>query len=209
MSITVAIVEDEKHYNNALKKIIDYDADLLCVGQFYSGKEALEELQRLKPNVVLMDIKLPDISGVEVISLLVDVLEHTNFMICTSFEDDNHIYDALKVGAAGYLIKGESLEKIISSIKEVYRGGAPMSFGVAKKILKYFREEKVEFNNHLNDLSKTEHDILELLAQGLLYKEIADKKEVTIDTIKKHVGNIYRKLHVNNKVEAINILKKN
>ena len=136
MSITVAIVEDEKHYNNALKKIIDYDADLLCVGQFYSGKEALEELQRLKPNVVLMDIKLPDRSGIEVISLLVDVLEHTNFMICTSFEDDNHIYDALKVGAAGYLIKGESLEKIISSIKEVYRGGAPMSFGVAKKILK-------------------------------------------------------------------------
>jgi DNA-binding NarL/FixJ family response regulator len=84
-----------------------------------------------------------------------------------------------------------------------------MSFGVAKKILKYFREEKVDFNNHLNDLSKTEHDILELLAQGLLYKEIADRKEVTIDTIKKHVGNIYKKLHVNNKVEAINILKKN
>lgn len=209
MSITVAVVEDERHYNNALKKIINFNADLSCIGQFYTGKEALEKLPELKPDVVLMDIKLPDISGIEVISQLVDDLNQTNFMICTSFEDDNHIYDALKVGAAGYLIKGESLEKIISSIKEVYLGGAPMSFGVAKKILKYFREEKVNFNNHLNDLSKTEHDILELLAQGLLYKEIADKKEVTIDTVKKHVGNIYKKLHVNNKVEAINILKKN
>ena len=83
-----------------------------------------------------------------------------------------------------------------------------MSFGVAKRVLNYFREEKSELNNHLNDLSKSEHEILELLAQGLLYKEIADKKDVTIDTIKKHVGNIYRKLHVGNKVEAINILKK-
>ena len=208
MAITVAIVEDEKHYNNALKKIIDYDADLECVGQFYSGKEALENLQELSPNVILMDIKLPDMSGVQVISEIIDSLSESNFMMCTSFEDDNHIYDALKVGATGYPIKGESMDKIISSIKDVHVGGAPMSFGVAKRILKYFREEKTDFNNHLNDLSKSEHEILELLSQGLLYKEIADKKEITIDTVKKHVGNIYKKLHVNNKVEAINLLKK-
>ena len=208
MAITVAIVEDEKHYNNALKKIIDYDVDLECVGQFYSGKEALENLQELSPNVILMDIKLPDMSGIQVISEIIDSLTESNFMMCTSFEDDNHIYDALKVGATGYLIKGESMDKIISSIKDVHVGGAPMSFGVAKRVLKYFREEKTDFNNHLNDLSKSEHEILELLSQGLLYKEIADKKEITIDTVKKHVGNIYKKLHVNNKVEAINLLKK-
>ena len=208
MAITVAIVEDEKHYNNALKKIIDYDADLECVGQFYSGKEALENLQELSPIVMLMDIKIPDMSGIQVISEIIDSLSESNFMMCTSFEDDNHIYDALKVGATGYLIKGESMDKIISSIKDVHVGGAPMSFGVAKRVLKYFREEKTDFNNHLNDLSKSEHEILELLSQGLLYKEIADKKEITIDTVKKHVGNIYKKLHVNNKVEAINLLKK-
>jgi len=208
MAITVAIVEDEKHYNNALKKIIDYDADLQCVGQFYSGKEALENLQGLNPNVILMDIKLPDMSGIQVISEIIDSLSESNFMMCTSFEDDNHIYDALKVGATGYLIKGESMDKIISSIKDVHVGGAPMSFGVAKRVLKYFREEKTDFNNHLNDLSKSEHEILELLSHGLLYKEIADKKEITIDTVKKHVGNIYKKLHVNNKVEAINLLNK-
>ena len=208
MSIKVAVVEDEKHYNNALKKIIDNDSELNCVAQLYSGAESLALLKEMKPDVVLMDIKLPDMSGIEIMSKIKPQLEDTQFMMCTSFEDDVHIYDSLKFGAAGYLIKGESMDKIISSIKDVHKGGAPMSFGVAKKVLNYFREEKSEFNNHLNDLSKSEHEILELLAQGLLYKEIADIKDVTIDTIKKHVGNIYRKLHVSNKVEAINILKK-
>lgn len=207
MSISVAIVEDEKHYNNALKKIIDYDADLHCVGQFYSGKTALVALQELVPDVVLMDIKLPDMSGIEVISKVLDSIPNTRFMMCTSFEDDLHIYEALKVGATGYLIKGESMDKIITSIKDVFQGGAPMSFGVAKRVLQYFREEKSNFNSYLNELSKTEHDILELLAKGHLYKEIADIKEVTLDTVKKHVGNIYKKLHVSNKVEAINLLK--
>lgn len=208
MEISVAIVEDEKHYNNALKKIIDYDAELNCVGQFYNGSEAIAHLVELKPNVVLMDIKLPDMSGIEVMAKIKSLMEESQFMMCTSFEDDEHIYDSLKFGAAGYLIKGESMDKIIASIKDVYKGGAPMSFGVAKRVLNYFREEKPEINSQLNDLSKTEHEILELLAQGLLYKEIADIKEITIDTVKKHVGNIYRKLQVSNKVEAINILKK-
>ena len=207
MSIKVAVVEDEKHYNNALKKIIDYDADLHCVGQFYSGKAALVSLQEIHPDVVLMDIKLPDMCGIEIIAQILETMPNTRFMMCTSFEDDLHIYEALKVGATGYLIKGESMDKIIASIKDVYKGGAPMSFGVAKRVLQYFREEKTNFNNHLNELSKTEHDILDLLAKGHLYKEIADIKEVTLDTVKKHVGNIYKKLHVNNKVEAINLLK--
>lgn len=208
MAISVAVVEDEKHYNNALKKIIDYDADLICVGQFFSGNEAINHLKTLEPNVVLMDIKLPDMSGIEVINKISESLPNTSFMMCTSFEDENHIFDALKVGATGYLIKGESMDKIISSIKDVYNGGAPMSFGVAKRVLQHFREDKKEISNNLNELSKSEHDILELLAQGFLYKEIAYKKEITLDTVKKHVGNIYKKLHVNNKVEAINLLKK-
>ena len=207
MSIKVAVVEDEKHYNNALKKIIDNDSELDCVAQLYSGAESLALLNKIKPDVVLMDIKLPDMNGIEVVSRVIDDMPETKFIMCTSFEDDAHIYDALKTGASGYLIKGETMDKIIASIKDVYQGGAPMSFGVAKRVLQYFREEKTNFNNHLNELSKTEHDILDLLAKGHLYKEIADIKEVTLDTVKKHVGNIYKKLHVNNKVEAINLLK--
>lgn len=209
MSISVAIVEDEKHYNNALKKIIDYDTDLNCIGQFYSGIEAIKYLRELNPDVVLMDIKLPDMDGVKVVSEISIDMKQTGFIMCTSFEDDSHIYNALKAGASGYLIKGESMDKIISSIKDVYGGGAPMSFGVAKRVLQYFREEKPEFDNQLNSLSKSEYEILELLSKGFLYKEIADVKDITLDTVKKHVGNTYKKLHVNNKVEAINLLKKN
>ena len=207
MSIKVAVVEDEKHYNNALKKIIDNDSELDCVAQLYSGAESLALLNKIKPDVVLMDIKLPDMNGIEVVSRVIDDMSETKFIMCTSFEDDAHIYDALKTGASGYLIKGETMDKIIASIKDVYQGGAPMSFGVAKRVLQYFREEKTIVNQQLNDLSKTEFEILELLAKGYLYKEIAEIKQVTIDTIKKHVSNIYKKLHVNNKVEAINILK--
>ena len=118
MKINVAIVEDEKHYNNALKKIIDYDADLHCVGQFYNGNEAIVNLVELKPDVILMDIKLPDMSGIEVMSKIKPLMEESHFMMCTSFEDDDHIYDSLKFGAAGYLIKGESMDRIITSIKD-------------------------------------------------------------------------------------------
>ena len=142
MSISVAIVEDEKHYNNALKKIIDYDTDLHCIGQFYSGKAALVSLQEIHPDVVLMDIKLPDMSGIEIIAQILETMPNTRFMMCTSFEDDLHIYEALKVGATGYLIKGESMDKIITSIKDVYKGGAPMSFGVAKRVLQYLEKKK-------------------------------------------------------------------
>ena len=203
IEITVAIVEDEKHYNNALKKIIDYDAGLRCIGQFYTGNEAMNHLVALKPNVVLMDIKLPDMSGIEIMSKIKSQLEDTQFMMCTSFEDDEHIYDSLKFGAAGYLIKGESMDKIISSIKDVHRGGAPMSFSIARRVLNHFEKKLPEIKG-FDELTEREKEILELLSQGLLYKEIADKKFISIDTVKKHVGNIYRKLHVNNKVEAVN-----
>ncbi len=207
MPIKVAIVEDDRHYNNALKKIIDYDADLLCVGQFFEGGEALKKLHSIEPDVVLMDIKLPNFLGTEIVSQLSTDMENTQFIMCTSFEDDENIFKSLKAGAAGYLVKGDSMEKIIASVKEVYNGGAPMSFSVAKKVLQYFKNEKKNFE--LNSLTVTEREVLEMLAQGLLYKEIADKKCVSLDTVKKHIGHIYRKLQVNNKIEAINMFNKN
>jgi DNA-binding NarL/FixJ family response regulator len=123
MSIKVAVVEDEKHYNNALKKIIDNDSELNCVAQLYSGAESLALLKEMKPDLVLMDIKLPDMSGIEVVSRVIDDMSETKFIMYTSFEDDAHIYDALKTGASGYLYKGETMDKIIASIKDVYQGG--------------------------------------------------------------------------------------
>lgn len=208
MAIRVAIVEDEKHYNNALKKIIDYDEELTCVGQIFDGNDAVKKLKSLQPDVVLMDIKLPFAYGYDVISTLKHDMEDTQFIMCTSFEDDDNIFKSLKSGAAGYLVKGESMDKIISCIKEVNDGGAPMSYSIAKRVLHHFHQKKEEIDA-LQDLTKSEKEILDLLSEGLQYKEIASDKNISIDTVKKHVGNIYRKLHVNNRVEAINLLMKN
>lgn len=203
MSISIAIVEDEKNYNNALKKVINYQKDMKVVGQFFDGNDALKNLPDLSPNVVMMDIQLQDMLGIEIIDKLKKEMPETHFIMCTSFEDDEKIFNSLKAGAMGYLVKGESMDKILSSIRDVYNGGAPMSFSIARKVLQHFEKKLPEIKG-FDELTKREQEILELLSQGFLYKEIADQKCISMDTVKKHVGNIYRKLHVSNKVEAIN-----
>lgn len=203
MKISIAIVEDEKNYNNALKKIIDYQQDMKVVAQYFDGSEALQDLANISPDVVMMDIQLQDMQGIEVIEKLKKQLPDTQFIMCTSFEDDEKVFNSLKAGAMGYLVKGENMDKILSAIRDVYNGGAPMSFSIARKVLSHFEKKLPEIKG-FDELTEREKEILELLSQGLLYKEIADKKCISIDTVKKHVGNIYRKLHVNNKVEAIN-----
>ncbi|MGK6342092.1 response regulator [Chryseobacterium sp. DT-3] len=203
MSISIAIVEDEKNYNNALKKVINYQDDMKVTAQFFDGNDALKNLPDILPDVVMMDIQLQDMLGIEIIEKLRKEMPNTQFIMCTSFEDDEKIFDSLKAGAMGYLIKGESMDKILSSIRDVYNGGAPMSLSIARRVLSHFEKKLPEIKD-FNDLTEREKEILELLSQGLLYKEIAGKKFISIDTVKKHVGNIYRKLHVSNKVEAIN-----
>lgn len=203
MKIRVAIVEDDKNYNQALKNIIDFQEDMECVAQFFNGKNALQKLEAIEPDVVLMDIQLQDLSGIDIVFKLTELMPGTSFVMCTSFENDEKIFSALRAGASGYLVKGDPLTKIIQAIMEAHKGGAPMSFAIAKRVLQHFQESKVQVQS-LALLTVTEKEVLELLAQGLLYKEIADKKNVTIDTIKKHIGNIYRKLQVSNKIEAIN-----
>jgi DNA-binding NarL/FixJ family response regulator len=205
MSISIAIVEDEKNYNNALKKIINYQQDMKVVAQFFDGNDALKNLQDVSPNVVMMDIQLQDMLGIEIIEKLKKEMPETHFIMCTSFDDDEKIFNSLKAGAMGYLVKGESMDKILSSIRDVYNGGAPMSFSIARKVLQHFEKKLPEIKG-FDELTEREKEILELLSEGLLYKEIADQKCISMDTVKKHVGNIYRKLHVNNKVEAINKL---
>jgi len=203
MKIRVAIVEDDKNYNQALKNIIDFQEDMECVAQFFNGKNALQKLEDIEPDVVLMDIQLQDLSGIDIVFKLTELMPGTSFVMCTSFENDEKIFSALRAGASGYLVKGDPLDKIIQAILEAHKGGAPMSFAIAKRVLQHFQESKIQVQS-LSLLTVTEKEVLELLAQGLLYKEIADKKNVTIDTIKKHIGNIYRKLQVSNKIEAIN-----
>ncbi|WBV55672.1 response regulator transcription factor [Chryseobacterium daecheongense] len=203
MTISIAIVEDEKNYNNALKKVINYQADMKVIAQFFDGNDALHNLPLISPDVVMMDIQLQDMLGIEIIEKVRKDMPDTQFIMCTSFEDDEKIFNSLKAGAMGYLIKGESMDKILASIRDVYNGGAPMSFSIARRVLNHF-EKKTTDVKEFDELTHREKEILELLSQGLLYKEIADQKCISMDTVKKHVGNIYRKLHVSNKVEAIN-----
>lgn len=203
MSISIAIVEDEKNYNHALKKVIDYQNDMKVTAQFFDGNDALQNLADIAPDVVMMDIQLPDMLGIDIIEKLKKDMPNTQFIMCTSFEDDEKIFSSLKAGAMGYLVKGESMDRILSSIRDVHNGGAPMSFSIARKVLAHFERKDIDTTG-MDELTSREKEILELLSQGLLYKEIADQKFISLDTVKKHVGNIYRKLHVNNKVEAIN-----
>ncbi len=201
--ISVAIVEDDKLYNDTLKKVLDYQAELSCVGQFYSGRSALEELPNLSPDIVLMDLQLRDYMGFQIISALKPKLQKTNFIVCSNHEDDDKIVDSLRAGAIGYLIKGESMEKIINSITDAYKGASPMSDSIARKILKYFQNQHTS-KIQMETLTQTEKDVILQLSEGYQYKEIAFKKNISPETVKKHVANIYKKLGVNNKIEAIN-----
>ena len=204
MKTTVAIVEDDKNYNNALKSLLDYSDDLLCVGQFFSGIEALEKIPELSPDVVLMDIQLNDYLGCDLVKIFKSKNITSNFIMCTNYEDEDKIFASFRAGALGYIIKGEGMDKIINSIKEVSKGATPMSNSVAHKVLKHFQNLDQK-STIVNSLTNTELEILELLSEGKMYKEIADKKFVSIETVKKHVSNIYKKLGVSNKVEAINL----
>lgn len=204
MPIQVAIVEDDYNFNAALQKIISNDAALQCCGNYYKGFDAFDMLPKTGADVVIVDIHLPDMNGIELVKKLFPLMRQTKFMMCTSFDDDELIFNAMKAGAGGYLVKGESMDKIIRSIVDVYNGGAPLSYTVAGKVLNHFRDAEKQSQKVLQ-LTTTEKEVLEMLAHGMLYKEIAEKKFVTLDTIKKHTGNIYRKLQVGNKTEAINI----
>lgn len=203
MKITVAIVEDEKTYSNALKKIINHQDDLICVAQFFNGKDAKENLERYHPQVVLMDVQLQDMYGTDVVKFANSLLPETKFIMCTTYEDEDTIYEALKNGASGYLLKDESMHKITESIRESVVGSAPMSNIIAQKVLKFFQKRQ-NSDKDLDSLTTKELEILKSLSGGFLYKEIADQKCISIDTVKKHIGNIYRKLHVANKIEAVN-----
>lgn len=203
MKLRIAIVEDEKTYSNALKKIINHQDDLACVVQFFNGKDALEKLENHHPEIILMDIQLQDMLGTDVVKKLKPILPDSKFIMCTTYEDEEMIYEALKNGASGYLLKDESMQKIIESIREASNGSAPMSNLIAQKVLKFF-QKKQNAEKELETLSEREAEIIKLLSEGFLYKEIADQKSISIDTVKKHIGSIYRKLHVANKIEAVN-----
>jgi len=203
MSITIAIVEDLDVVRTGLKDFISLSTEFLVLGAFKTGEEAFEHLPEIKPDIVIMDINLPGMNGIECIRLVKDKSPSTQFMMFTVYENDDKVFEALKAGASGYLLKNTGLLQIAESIKELHEGGSPMSANIARKMVNLFRDSEKK-NPFLDLLSNREKEILQLLAKGLLYKEIAEQLHITTGTVRIHIHKIYEKLHVQNRTEAIN-----
>lgn len=207
MSQSVAIVEDNNDIRLALEQIIESSDDFTLAGSCITGEEALIKLPLLNPKVVLMDIGLGEgINGIEVVRELKETNPEILFMMCTIYEEDEKIFEALRAGASGYILKKTQPAKLLEGITELIQGGAPMSSQIASKVVAAFQNKPVTsvFGSSLDVLSKRENEILEMLSTGLLYKEIANKLAISSETVRKHVYHIYEKLHVSNRVEAVN-----
>jgi DNA-binding NarL/FixJ family response regulator len=213
MTISVCIVDDNKDIRSALEQIILMAEGYTLAGSFVDAEEALQKIPAAKPNVVLMDINLGDgESGIDVVRALKPQYPEILFMMCTIYEEDEKIFEALKAGANGYILKKTAPGKLLDSLRELHEGGAPMSSQIARKVVNAFQGKSSPDAPGANTpgkatisiLSNRENEILELLAQGMLYKEIAARLFISQETVRKHVYHIYEKLHVNNRVEAIN-----
>jgi DNA-binding NarL/FixJ family response regulator len=203
--IRVVIVEDLEEVIEGLSAFIHKDDALQLVAAFRTAEAATLELPILKPDIAIVDINLPGMTGIECVMHVKKLVPEIQFMMFTVYENNDQVFDALKAGASGYLLKKTAPLQIIESIKELHAGGSPMSAAIARKLVSVF----LDHNNAAplkQDavLSPREKEILELVAKGLLYKEIAEQLGIKFNTVRQHIGNIYEKLHVQNKTEAIN-----
>jgi DNA-binding NarL/FixJ family response regulator len=203
MNITLVIVEDLDEVRDGLKNFISLSSDFKVLNTFKTAEEALTDIPKLKPDIVIMDINLPGINGIECIKQVKDKSPGTQFMMFTVYENDEKVFEALKAGASGYLLKNTGLVQLIESLKELYNGGSPMSANIARKLVTVFREKEKDTMS-VQLLSQRENEILQLLTKGLLYKEIASQLSISVATVRQHIHHIYEKLHVQNRTEAIN-----
>lgn len=205
--ISVCIVDDSKELRNALEEIISMSQGYKCIGTIGTAEEALWQLPLLKPDVVLMDINLGSKeTGIDCVRVLKPRIPDTNFMMCTVYEENEKIFEALSAGASGYILKKTDPSKMLEAIRELYEGGAPMSSQIARKVITAFQQKSSVMANteELDELSVREKEILEFLSRGLMYKEIAAQLNLSSETVRKHAYNVYEKLHVNNRVSAVN-----
>ena len=206
--ISVCIVDDNNELRAALEEIISMSDGYKCVGTMSTADEAIRKLPLIKPDVVLMDINLGGgETGIDCVRELKPTMPSTNFMMCTVYEEDEKIFEALNAGASGYILKKTAPGKLLEAIRELYLGGAPMSSQIARKVVAAFQKQTVipgASESELATLSNREKEILELLSRGLMYKEIAAALFISQETVRKHVYHVYEKLHVSNRVEAVN-----
>lgn len=203
MEINVGIVEDELQIRQSLMTLINGSHGFKCVHGFENAEDAIRGIPNACLDVVLMDIHLPGKNGIECIAILKPHCPDVQFLMCTSFEDTDSVFNALKAGASGYLTKTTQPTKILDSIAEVFKGGSPMSSHIARKVVESFTRGPAQ-NRELQKLSEREREILGELSNGLRYKEIADKLFLSTETVRTHIRNIYEKLQVNSRTEALN-----
>ncbi|HWN89306.1 MAG TPA: response regulator transcription factor [Chitinophagaceae bacterium] len=201
--VTISIVEDLDEVREALERLINQSENFSLVSGFSNAEQAEKKIPLEPPDIVIMDINLPGMSGIECISRIKEKCDGTQFMMFTIYEDDEKVFEALRAGAHGYLLKKTPKEKLLEALEELHNGGSPMSTNIARKVIEAF-EKKKQPPEEINTLTNKEKQILELLAKGFLYKEIADQLHSTRNTIKQHIHHIYEKLHVQNRTEAIN-----
>lgn len=199
--IKVGIVEDSKTTREGLRTIIDLSNEHTCVAACETAEEALRVLPRQKPDVVLMDIQLPVMSGIECVGHLKKLLPEALVIMVTVYEDPERIFSALRSGASGYLLKRSAPEQVLNAIREVIRGEVPMSGEIARKVLQFFRDQTT-VSDELENLTAREKEVLELVAFGLTNKEIAARIHLSIDSVRWHLKHIYAKLHVHSRTEA-------
>jgi two-component system, NarL family, response regulator LiaR len=204
--ISVLIVEDQLDHQMYLNTIVSSDSELKCLGIIRNGNEAMKEILAKRPDIVLLDLGLPDMSGIDCITKLKNKVPGVKFMVCTVHEEDENIFEALKAGAHGYIVKKSKPYQILDAIKELHNGETPLSSCIARKILNYLPQQKQSNTTAQPEFHITpkEEDILKLLSKGHSYQEIADMSFISIKTMKWHVYNIYKKLQANNRTEALN-----
>jgi len=200
--IQVAIIEDIKEIREGLQLLIDSSDGFSCSKTFANAEQAITDLPVFSPHVALMDINLPGINGIEAVKKLKVLCPHTQFIMSTVYDDDENIFESLKAGASGYLLKKTAPSKILDAITEVYNGGSPMSSQIARKVIASFQHK--DSIDESDILTPKEKEVLKALAKGLRYKEIADEMKVSIETIRSHARKIYEKLQVQSRTEALN-----
>jgi DNA-binding NarL/FixJ family response regulator len=198
--ISISIIEDQAEVRESLVAGLGNEPGIRCIGAHASGEEGLQQIPKENPDIVLMDINLPGMNGIQCVARLKKRVPNIQILMLTTYDDGDLIFDSLRAGANGYLLKNIPQEELVQAVQQVYAGGAPMSLQIARKVINHFHKTKPA--SELDNLSVRELEILRLLAKGHRYKEIADQLSINIGTVRTHVRHVYEKLHVTSRTEA-------
>jgi len=203
----VCIVEDKSELREAMQLMVQYTAGYSLGGSYANAEEALAGIPSIQPDAVLMDINLPGRSGIECVATLKTRHPQILFLMCTSHEDNDKIFNSLKAGASGYILKNDGPARIMNALNELFEGGSPMTSSIARKVVESFKRIDIE-NPLLHKLTTREKEVLDHLSKGLVNKELAGKLNLSPATVRTHIQNIYEKLQVNTRIEAVNLYLK-